>query len=1193
MKVQSRRSGTHGVIRKYVAVIALMASGLTVGLAGVAAADNVPTASTVVAAAPTVAANGSATTTITVTLGSNGGATDSVSLVGVNTNSSVIQTGAAGAAFAIPAAGGVAVFSVKDTVGQAVTYQATDVTDGNEVVLQTATVTFEGPVTLTTVASTYTSASATNKTQATATLVNAGDVLVIWIENNVPGGGSAPGSTVSGITKASGTGAIGTAVPAIAHTGTNIPNDFEIWYAPVTTAGTITLNFAWTGNAITTDEIEYTTQEFQPASPASYSLGLTGTSETSPQSTTLTYPTLVATAGQLYAGFNILFAPDGNAPTGTTTGYTAEVAATNDVMIINPDTTAASQSPVTTVDNADISVQSAIAALISARSTAFTVNFNNNGGTGALASESASVATPLSAFSTGTIARTGFTFAGWNTSPLGTGTAYADGASYPFTSSTTLYAQWTGGDTVTFNSEGGTAETAQSGANGSTITLPTPTLAGSTFNGWYTAPTGGTLETSPYTLTATLTLFAQWTANASVTVTFNSEGGTAETAQTGAIGTTITLPTPTLAGSTFNGWYTAPTGGTHETSPYTLATTLTLDAQWTANVTVTFNSEGGTAETAQSGAPGSTITLPTPTLAGSTFNGWYTAPTGGTLETSPYTLATTLTLDAQWTANASVTVTFNSEGGTAETAQTGAIGTTITLPTPTLAGSTFNGWYTAPTGGTLETSPYTLATTLTLDAQWTANVTVTFNSEGGTAETAQSGAPGSTITLPTPTLAGSTFNGWYTAPTGGTLETSPYTLATTLTLDAQWTANVTVTFNSEGGTAETAQSGAPGSTITLPTPTQPGYVFNGWYTLATGGTHVTSPYTLATTLTLFAQWTANASVTVTFNSEGGTAETAQTLPNGSIITLPVPALAGSTFNGWYTAATGGTLETSPYTLTGTLTLYAQWSLNGGGGGGGTPATLSVKATGGTAAFGSVFTPVSTVSAGLGTGDTATVSAATYTYVGTGATTYAASTTAPTAVGTYSVTPSAATVTITPTTDASKYATTYTYVAGTLTITPATLTVTAGNLSITAGGTVTPTVTASGFAGSDGATISGVTYIYAGTGSTTYAASATAPTAAGTYSVTPTAATLAVTPTGDAVDYSTTYTFVAGTLTIAPKPKAPLVPKATHLVGKILPGHRLSVVIEGSGFTVSRRSRERRRASRSVLLRTMERSSRSG
>ena len=76
-------------------------------------------------------------------------------------------------------------------------------------------------------------------------------------------------------------------------------------------------------------------------------------------------------------------------------------------------------------------------------SAGYTVTFNANGGTGSLTAEGPySVATALSLFSTGSMAYTGYAFTGWNTAADGTGTAYADGASYPFSANATLYAQW-------------------------------------------------------------------------------------------------------------------------------------------------------------------------------------------------------------------------------------------------------------------------------------------------------------------------------------------------------------------------------------------------------------------------------------------------------------------------------------------------------------------------------------------------------------------------------------------------------------------------------------------------------------------------------------------------------------------------------------------------------------------------------
>jgi len=56
-----------------------------------------------------------------------------------------------------------------------------------------------------------------------------------------------------------------------------------------------------------------------------------------------------------------------------------------------------------------------------------------------MANEVASSPTALSA---NAFTQTGYTFTGWNTAANATGTAYADDAIYPFSASTTLYAQW-------------------------------------------------------------------------------------------------------------------------------------------------------------------------------------------------------------------------------------------------------------------------------------------------------------------------------------------------------------------------------------------------------------------------------------------------------------------------------------------------------------------------------------------------------------------------------------------------------------------------------------------------------------------------------------------------------------------------------------------------------------------------------
>jgi uncharacterized repeat protein (TIGR02543 family) len=70
----------------------------------------------------------------------------------------------------------------------------------------------------------------------------------------------------------------------------------------------------------------------------------------------------------------------------------------------------------------------------------YTVTFNANGGTGTMTPETGSAPAALTA---NAFTRAGYSFAGWTTAANGSGTAYADKASYLFNASVTLYAQWT------------------------------------------------------------------------------------------------------------------------------------------------------------------------------------------------------------------------------------------------------------------------------------------------------------------------------------------------------------------------------------------------------------------------------------------------------------------------------------------------------------------------------------------------------------------------------------------------------------------------------------------------------------------------------------------------------------------------------------------------------------------------------
>lgn len=142
---------------------------------------------------------------------------------------------------------------------------------------------------------------------------------------------------------------------------------------------------------------------------------------------------------------------------------------------------------------------------------------------------------------------------------------------------------------------------------------------------------------------------------------------------------------------------------------------------------------------------------------------------------------------------------------------------------------------------------------------------------------------------------------------------------------------VTVNFNANGGSVSTTSKTVYLTETygSLPTPTRNGYTFDGWFTASSGGAQITSSTTCtsASSQTLYAHWTANSFV-LSFNTNGGgTNPSSVTLQYGSAYgTLPTVQRDYYTFDGWYTAASGGTQVTSSTTMgSANVTLYAHWT----------------------------------------------------------------------------------------------------------------------------------------------------------------------------------------------------------------------------------------------------------------------------
>jgi len=179
----------------------------------------------------------------------------------------------------------------------------------------------------------------------------------------------------------------------------------------------------------------------------------------------------------------------------------------------------------------------------SSSALAYGISYNGNGNTSGTAPagqavNAFSVATLAS--NAGNLAKTGFTFAGWNTAANGSGSNYAVGTSVSPSRRITLYAQWN--STITYNTNGATgtvpaAVTTTTDASRTFVLnsgtgLTRPSL---TFSGWNTAADGsGSYYAggASYTSTGTTTLFAIFRP----LYTYNANGATSGTVPVPAFG---------------------------------------------------------------------------------------------------------------------------------------------------------------------------------------------------------------------------------------------------------------------------------------------------------------------------------------------------------------------------------------------------------------------------------------------------------------------------------------------------------------------------------------------------------------------------------------------------------------------------------------------------------------------------------
>ena len=144
-----------------------------------------------------------------------------------------------------------------------------------------------------------------------------------------------------------------------------------------------------------------------------------------------------------------------------------------------------------------------------------------------------------------------------------------------------------------------------------------------------------------------------------------------------------------------------------------------------------------------------------------------------------------------------------------------------------------------------------------------------------------------------------------------------------VTLTAAYSAAVTVTFDSDGGTDVDSVTVAEGGVIGyVEDPTRDGYTFGGWYC---GGVEYVAQYsTVDSDITLTALWLKDS--TIYFDSNGGEdVDSISVTYTYEIGDLPTPTRSGYSFLGWY--YNGELFEDTVYLYECDITLTAMWSAN--------------------------------------------------------------------------------------------------------------------------------------------------------------------------------------------------------------------------------------------------------------------------
>lgn len=281
-------------------------------------------------------------------------------------------------------------------------------------------------------------------------------------------------------------------------------------------------------------------------------------------------------------------------------------------------------------------------------------------------------------------------------------------------------------------------------------------------------------------------------------------------------------------------------------------------------------------------------------------------------------------------------VTFDSQGGSQIDPIFVAHDNIISdlVDSPVRQGYNFLGWYKDAAGAEIwDFETDRVVSDITLYAQWSVSqVSVTFDSQGGSAVDDQIVDIGSTVTRPSPDpeYPGHRFREWTSDIAGDAAWDFDADVVTeNIVLYAQWDRVFVVMFSNYGGIpAPESQYVVEGGLVSEPDPMEKeGFVFNAWYAQwdFSGAAWDFSSATVTDNMILYARW--DAVYTVTFDTNGGIpVPDSQSVISGGMAIRPVdPTKEGYAFIAWYS---NPELIGAPWSfsnaITSDITLYARW-----------------------------------------------------------------------------------------------------------------------------------------------------------------------------------------------------------------------------------------------------------------------------